>query len=304
MNQTQAQLKYRQAMPLGMKEAYTRKRIIAWYEHFDGMVYVAFSGGKDSTVLLDQVRKIYPDVPAVFCDTGLEYPEIRDFVKAVDNVVWLKPKMTFKAVIEKYGYPVVSKEQSQFLHDYRRPKVSERRRQTLLHGNKWGRGKIAEKWKFLLDADFNCSDRCCHEIKKNPSKKYEKRTGQHPFLGTMASESVLREQKYYKTGCNAFNTLRPTSTPLAFWTDKDIWDYIHKYDLPYSKIYDMGYKRTGCMFCMFGVHLEKGENRFQRMERTHPTQHNYCINKLGCGKVLDAMGVNYKAEPELFERQA
>ena len=51
-----------------------------------------FSGGKDSTVLLDLVRKLYPGIVAVFVDTGLEYPEIREFVKRFENVEWLKPK--------------------------------------------------------------------------------------------------------------------------------------------------------------------------------------------------------------------
>ena len=54
-----------------------------------------------------------------------------------------------------------------------------------------------------------------------------------------------------------------------------------------------GAKRTGCMFCMFGVHLEKPPNRFQRMALTHPKQYEFCIHKLGCGKVLDFLGVPY-----------
>ena len=73
-------------------------------------IYNSFSGGKDSTVLLDLVRRVFPDCPAVFIDTGLEYPELRDFVKTIDNVVWLKPEMNFKKVIETYGYPIISKE--------------------------------------------------------------------------------------------------------------------------------------------------------------------------------------------------
>lgn len=95
-----------QSWDLDRKIQVTTARIMEWYEHYNGLVYVAFSGGKDSTVLLDLVRRIYPDVPAVFCDTGLEFPEIRQFAMSVNNVVVLRPEMNFKKVIETYGYPM------------------------------------------------------------------------------------------------------------------------------------------------------------------------------------------------------
>lgn len=95
-----------QSWDLDRKIQVTTARIMEWYEHYNGLVYVAFSGGKDSTVLLDLVRRIYPDVPAVFCDTGLEFPEIRQFARSVENVVVLRPEMNFKKVIETYGYPI------------------------------------------------------------------------------------------------------------------------------------------------------------------------------------------------------
>ena len=109
-----------QALPLSLKIRLTQDRIRQWVNEFgeDG-VYVSFSGGKDSTVLLDIVRKMYPNVTAVFCDTGLEYPEIREHVRKFDNVEWLKPKMQFRQVIEKYGYPVISKEVAQSVYEVR-----------------------------------------------------------------------------------------------------------------------------------------------------------------------------------------
>ena len=79
-------------------------------------------GGKDSTVLLDLVRRIYPDVPAVFIDTGLEYPELREFVKTIDNVIWLKPSMNFRKVIETFGYPIVSKRIAGYISSAKRIK--------------------------------------------------------------------------------------------------------------------------------------------------------------------------------------
>lgn len=98
-----------QSLPLEAKITMTKNRIRQWYEYYNGDVYVSFSGGKDSTVLLHIARSIDPDIPAVFCDTGLEYPEIREFVKTVNNVTWIKPKMNFRKVIETYGYPLISK---------------------------------------------------------------------------------------------------------------------------------------------------------------------------------------------------
>lgn len=75
-NYTSDDLKTMQAWSLERKIRVTQTRIIEWYQHYKGQVYVSFSGGKDSTVLLDLARRIYPEIPAVFVDTGLEYPEI------------------------------------------------------------------------------------------------------------------------------------------------------------------------------------------------------------------------------------
>ena len=297
---TQEELLYRQSLPLQDKIDMTCEKIEQWYNHYDGQVYVAFSGGKDSTVLLDIVRNraFIPDsknVPAVFSDTGLEYPEIRDFVRTIDNVVWVKPKMSFYEVIQKYGYPLISKTQSQYLYECRNTK-SEKLKNLRINGSYKGNFKISEKWKFLIDAPFKISHICCNALKKLPMKQYEKETKRKPIIGVMTEESFRRKTNYMKYGCNAFDKKNPNSTPLAFWTEKDIWEYIHKYNIPYSPIYDMGYSRTGCMFCMYGVQSEKEPNKFQMMETTHPKIYKYCMDNLGLSAVLDYIGVNYKNE--------
>ena len=117
---TNDQLKILQALPLDIKIRKTEIRIREWYEHWGGNVYVSFSGGKDSTVLLDIVRRLYPDVPAVFSDTGLEYPEIKEFVKTFPNVTIVRPKHSFKEILTKYGYPIISKEVAECVHHAKR----------------------------------------------------------------------------------------------------------------------------------------------------------------------------------------
>lgn len=289
------QLRQKQSLPLHAKEVLSTNAIRDWHTHWQGNVFVAFSGGKDSTVLLHLVRKVYPDASGVFLDTGLEYPEVRSFVKSVENVVWIKPKMNFKEVIEKYGYPVVSKEVSDKIHDIKTSK-SEKLRSKRLFGDAKGNGKLSLKWRFLLDAPFTISAHCCDVLKKYPSHKYERHSNQKPIFGTMAGESRLRMFNYLRRGCNAFDVRRPISTPLAFWTDLDVWEYIRKYDLSYSEIYDKGYNHTGCMFCLFGIQHEDEPNRLQRMQQTHPVQYKYCLDKLGLREVLEYIDVPYEGE--------
>lgn len=280
-------------------------------------IYNSFSGGKDSTVLLDLVRRVFPDCPAVFIDTGLEYPELRDFVKTIDNVVWLKPEMNFKKVIETYGYPIISKEISGLvevakhkpngkvaqLFDPNSERVKEK---TLKYGKSWGNAYI--KWGNLLDAPFKVSNKCCNISKKAPAKKYEKETGNHPFIGTMACESKIRKNGWLQTGCNIFDSDRPKSMPLSFWTEQDILHYIKEFDLKYAPIYGVikqdkdgkyyttGLQRSGCVYCGFGCHLEKEPNRFQKLKKTHPKIWNYCMKDLESGglgmkNVLEYIGV-------------
>lgn len=293
------QLKQRQGLDLRVKVELSKKRIREFYEHFNGEVYISFSGGKDSTVLLYLVRSIYPNTPAVFVDTGLEYPEIKKFVKTIDNVIWLRPKMNFKEVLEKYGYPIISKKTSRMIRDLQNPTDKNRTTRNLYltgiksDGSKSLHFKLAKKWHKLINSPFKISEKCCDIIKKRPIREYEKISKRVSYIGTMASDSVQRKYAYLKTGCNSFiNKIQ--SIPLAFWLEQDIWDYLKENNIPYSKIYDTGVKRTGCMFCMFGVHLEKGKNRFQLMKKTHPKLYDYCINKLGCGIVLNYIGVNFK----------
>ena len=117
---TSEELKALQNLPLNAKIARTLFLIKEFYDHHKGGVYVAFSGGKDSTVLLDLCRRLYPEITTVFCNTGLEYPENCAFVKTIDNVTVVKPKISFTEVLGLYGYPVISKEVAKIIRRARR----------------------------------------------------------------------------------------------------------------------------------------------------------------------------------------
>ena len=345
-------LKQRQSLPLEAKIILTQQRIRQWYDYWDGEVYVSFSGGKDSTVLkhiVDNMTGVY-DVPAVFVNTGLEYPEIQKFVKDIkagkypcfnSNVEIIRPEMRFDEVIKAYGYPVISKDVSEKIYyaqigtEYGKKAINGLDK----NGNPYPFRQYLAKYKYLVDSGIPISNRCCQVMKKTPAKRYEKETGRKPIIGTMAEESKLRYQSWMKNGCNAFKTKRPMSQPLSFWTEQDIYHYIKKFDVPYCSVYGdirvkpsegsdreqinmidylncyeaqdkletTGCYRTGCIFCMYGCHLQKEPNNFQRLKETHPRQYEYCINGgemvdgkwqpnkegLGLGHVLDYIGVKY-----------
>lgn len=340
-------LKQMQSLPLEAKIIMTQQRIRQWYEYWDGMVYVSFSGGKDSTVLKHIVDQMYDDVPSLFVNTGLEYPEIQKFAMSQKNVVTVRPEMRFDEVIKKYGYPVISKEVSEVIYSVRHSKQGKTKsvRQKRLNGelldNQGKKSRFnCDNWRFMLEAPFEVANHCCAVMKKKPAQKYAKESGRKQIVGTLACESRLRQQVWMKNGCNAFDAKKPSSQPLSFWTEQDILHYLKKYNVPYCSVYGdivsedtdgneydvpeeymeafssvggksnlktTGCDRTGCIFCMFGCHLEKTPNRFQRLKQTHPRQYQYCIGGgemvdgkwqpskegLGLGHVLDYIGVKY-----------
>jgi len=297
-----------QAWPLSRKIQVTQTRILEWYLRYDGKVAVNFSGGLDSSVLLDLARRVFPYIRACFVQTGLEYEQILDFVASVPNVIWLYPEIPFNKVIKEHGYPVVSKEVSHRVYYAR--KGSFWALQHLQGLNKDGtpskfNGRYV-KWAHLIEAPFLISPKCCEISKLRPIRRFIKETGCMPIVGTMASESFRRQSAFLVTGCNNFLGKEPASRPMSIWNKQNVLEYLKLTGIPYASIYGdivtdpktgklktTGAQRTGCAYCMFGIHLEKEPNRFQRMALTHPNQYDYCIDKLGCGMVLDYLGVPY-----------
>lgn len=303
-------LQQRQNLPLEDKIRLTQRRIKSFCEFFNYEVYISFSGGKDSTVLKHIIENTEgcEHIESVFIDTGLEYPELRAFVRSQKNITIIKPKMKFNEVIEKYGFPAVSKEISKFISEYRsKPDgyTAKKFDRNSDYIKQYGTRYCLEKWIPLRDSGIKISSKCCDVMKKNPAKKFEKETGKKPIIATMACESNIRKTEYLKNGCNAFQNKRPLSTPIAFWTEQDVLQYLVEFNVPYAavygeikqdskgKYYTTGVDRTGCMFCMFGVQSEKHPNRFEKMKETHPRQYEYCINELGCAAVLDFLKVSY-----------
>ena len=287
----------------------TEQRIRDWVEEFgEAKVYISFSGGKDSTVLLHLVRGLFPNIPAVFVDTGLEYPEIREFVNTFDNVFTLTPKMNFRQVINKYGYPFISKDISGCIYYSRKYLRGETEKENIRFKQVMGTALKKDgrpsnfnysRYKFLLKAPFEVSNKCCDIMKKRPIALYQKETGRYPITGQMTCESRRRELQWLKTGCNSFNGRKKISNPMSFWLEQDVLQYIKINKLKicsvygdikvkHNLLYTTGCNRTGCMFCGYGCHLEKENGRFLQIKDTHPKIYDFIMRPKEKG------GLNYK----------
>ena len=329
------ELRILQALPLDMKIRRTQQRIREWVDYYGvNGVCVSFSGGKDSTVLLHLVRELYPSVEAVFVNTGLEYPEIQKFAKSFENVTVLRPAMRFDDVIRKYGYPLISKEVAERVYNARKcvesggikyvehywqitKEIPIKAQQLMgVKSDRFSNRYDFSRYRDLLSVDFQISHLCCNEMKKKPLKHINKKN----IVGTMTEESFLRQTAWLKTGCNAFE--HGVSKPMSFWTEQDVLAYIKAYNVPIASVYGevvykhdggeytdtlydcggklctTGCQRTGCIFCGFGAHLEKGEGRFERLKRTHPRQYEYCMeggayDTDGLWKPKDGLGMKH-----------
>lgn len=273
------ELKQRQSWALDQKIDHSLGVIDQFMSRLNGQVYVGFSGGKDSTVLLDLCRIIKPDIKAVFCNTGNEYPDIVRFVRDLKNtegynIEIIYPELKPRDIFEKYGFPLVSKEISGIMYRVRNyPNSYQAKRGLgLFKGQTKYNGIIPNKWLWLKCEIFDINNICCNKLKKEPFHRYEKRKNVHPILGVMASESMLRQTSYIRQGgCNAFGEDggRIKSLPLSIWLEDDVWKYIKKRNLKIADIYHKGAKRTGCMFCMYGAHF-KDDNRLELCYKLYP----------------------------------
>lgn len=318
-------LVYRRSLPLNRKIDLSSERIKEWYEAWGGNVAVSYSGGKDSSVLLHLVRKLYPEVPAVFVNTGLEYPEVVQHVKRTENCTIIRPKIPFHKVIRLHGYPIVSKKVARGVSVLRNPTEKNKNIWRLYDqginrfGEPVGGFKVPNRWRFLVDAPFSISDKCCGIMKKEPIHRYERETGRTQFVGMLADDSKMRERVYIQNGCNAFDLKHPRSMPLGFWTNQDILQAIRMFDIRIPDVYGAirineggqlyctGVYGTGCVFCAFGIQMENGPNRFQILYDTHRHLWNYCMDTLGMSEIFDyimehcpdrKVGLKFKIRPD------
>ena len=288
-----AKLRALTVMSLDEKEAHAAEQIEQFYMREKGQVYLAFSGGKDSTVvkyIMEHKAFVQRDIPAVFVNTGLEYPESVEFAKE-QGAVALRPEKTFKQVLIEYGYPLISKDVASAIAEIRHNPTGCRQKQ-FDESYSWSK-YCKVKWKPMIDLPIKISNKCCEALKKSPLKNYQRKTGRHSIRGLTVAEGGQRRQSWMnRGGCTAFSdegSKAPVCDPISPWLSQDVLKYIVRENIAISSVYGTvdkdrhgryacsGESRTGCMFCPFGMHLEKGETRFQRLQKLRPKIYEYVV---------------------------
>lgn len=223
---------------------------------------VAFSGGKDSTVILDLIRKINPDIPALFANTGVEAKETRDFIKDIDNIFVTHYEKSFWECVEKNGFPTQK-------------------------DKKGGGGK---------------GNACCKYTKHRPMELWQWQNDiRLVFQGITVEESRQRWLRHeavghlYQKNVELPKFLTGTSNPIKYkswvchpiwnWTTEDVWAYIRENNLPYNKLYDNGAVRVGCVPCTAYISWR------ERLARENPKMLRVVLHKMGETQLEDFITV-------------
>ena len=222
--------------------------------------YLSYSGGKDSHLLywfIKEYAKI-PNIKIIGINTYMEHSEIRKRIYDNCDKVLLPVLKPFE-IKEKYGIPCFSKEQDFYIYYYqnaiRKGKEPSRTILEKIDGTYHTGFNISKKAKeYVLSGQAHkITHLCCHYLKKEPARKFEKETGLKPILGVRGNESGLRKKQY-----QSCFTKDGKFTPLWDLSD-ELLDKIYKwYNIEIPKVYNY-VCRTGCMGCPYGSYKHDTE---------------------------------------------
>lgn len=225
--------------------------------------YISFSGGRDSTVLSAVVDLALPSntIPRVYCDTGIEYRQMREHVKTLqekDNrIVILKPEIPVKRTLEQFGYPFKSKEHSMYVDIYQRNGMTATAERYLNpeEGRKTFGCPDLLRYQFTDEYKLKTSAKCCDKLKKEPMLKYSSETGRkNVMVGLLGDEKGQRNNATCiakKHGGIHFHPL------VAVDKDWETW-FIQSHNIELCVLYTKyGMERTGCVGCPYNIHLQR-----------------------------------------------
>lgn len=226
--------------------------------------YLSYSGGKDSHFLYWFIKEYLKrdDIKIVGINTYMEHPEIRERIVENCDVVLL-PKLKPMEIKEKYGTPCFSKEQDFYIYYYqnslRKGKKPSKTVMEKINGTYHTGYNISKKAReYVLSGNAHrITHLCCHYLKKEPARAFEKESGLKPILGVRGGESVLRKKQY-----RSCFTKDKKFTPIHDLSDEMLEKIIEKYDIEVPKVYNH-VTRTGCMGCPYGSYKHDTEKELK-----------------------------------------
>jgi len=240
------------------KVKYTEELMRKVIQKDKGKVVISSSFGKDSTVMIHIGIKYDPQIPVIFANTGVEFPQTLKFKEFLTkewnlNLIETGPEISFWDVVKKHGYP--------------KPRT----------------------WSFFREKKNPGIPHCCYHLKEKPlGKIYEKYGIKTVFVGLTWDESNIRKMLIvqkgddYITDKNAPFKIRKI-LPLAYWNTKDVWRYIQENNLPINEIYKLT-DRNGCMPCT------SYKGWMETMARTTPKLYKKIVHDMGI-KLLEDFGI-------------
>lgn len=270
-------------------------RIRHAYQLSEGKIYLSFSGGKDSTIVahLIKMANLDTNIPFVFCNTGIEFKSIIDFVKNFDysNKVMITPTKSISKVFKEHGLPFRSKLKSEVLATYQRnisDPLSTYRGRQLITGEAERNGKklgfktqqaLAIKDFHILhpSLEYKISNKCCDHLKKNPSKKYSKENKMNGYYtGVRKSEGGVRSLQY--SACIKVSNGEVLSMPIFDWEDNILNEFIEQQGIELCDLYTKhDFDRTGCSLCPYSKDVPQN---LKYLFTHEPNKYRFAMNKL------------------------
>lgn len=226
--------------------------------------YLSYSGGKDSHFLYWFIKEYLKreDIKIVGINTYMEHHEILQRILRNSDIVLL-PKIKPFEIKEKYGIPCFSKEQDFYIYYYqnalRKGKQPSKTIQEKIDGTyKTGFCLSKKARKYIKSGKAHkITHLCCHYLKKEPARIFEKETGLKPILGIRSNESAMRKRQYQS--CFSKDG---KFTPLHDLSDELLEKIYKKYNIEIPKVYNH-ICRTGCMGCPYGSWKHDTEKELQ-----------------------------------------
>lgn len=244
--------------------------------------YLSFSGGKDSTVLhyLLDMAISGNQIPRVYINTGMEYNDIRLFVKKMASedfrIKVINSGINIPKMLSEYGYPFKSKEHSLKISQYKRgSSCSSVLQYRNGYGDSWSRYQCPKRLLYQFEDGFTLkiSNKCCYKLKKEPMHQFEKDSGRKITLTGMRNAEggqrasmgciIIRGNNFTK-----FHPLMPLTDDFMDW-------FIQYFNIKLCRLYypPFNFNRTGCKGCPFTLDLQA---QLDIMARYLPNEKKQC----------------------------